>query len=417
VAGEDEVTPAQRAFIEGAKHAFTAVIDKIGAGAQVASAISEQDAPHFKLSGDVLRQHLKDAHYKDAELLADASDKTMGSSHVRSHNASESKQETIESEEVVLQERAISKDGSMRIKLMRDGWGSSAFYPEEVIKRDGPKVFPKGTKMYADHPGVLDEKNRPERSIKDIAAVTTSDAAWDVDPKGGRGLYANAKVVDTWRPQIESLAEHIGTSIRAMGTGSRGERDGRTGLILEKFTSGKSIDFVTEAGADGKIISLAESARSRATEEDAMTDENKELTEARTKLKEAEDKLAEERTARRRSDERLILRETADAVRTLLAKAKIAELTKQRIVETVSSNPPLKDGKLDQAALETAVADAIKSEVKYLAEVTGSGKVKGLGAAAEPSEGDFTAKLTESFMAMGHDEKTAKVMAGVGKGN
>jgi hypothetical protein len=410
VPGEEEVTPAQRAWLDGAKHAIGTLIESFGnASARPAAAVAESDAPHFKLSGDVLRQHLKDAHYKDAELLTDASDKTMGASHVRSHNASESRQEPVEATEVVLQEKAIAADGTMRIKLIRDGWGSSAYYPEEVLKRDGPKVFPKGTKMYADHPGVMDEKNRPERSIKDIAAVTTTDAAWENDPKGGRGLYANAKVMDDWRAPIEARAAHIGTSIRAMGMGSQGEREGRTGTILEKFTSGKSVDFVTEAGADGKIISLAESARSRATEEDGMADE-KELAEARTKLQEAE-------TRARRAEERLILRETADAVRALLEKAKIAPLTKQRIVETVSANPPLKDGKLDTAALETAVADAVKTEVKYLAEVTGSGKVKGLGAQPDAQEGDFTARLVESFVAMGHDEKTAKVMAGVGKGN
>jgi len=38
------------------------------------------------------------------------------------------------------------------IKLIAPGKGSSAFYPAEVLKRDGPQVFKAGTHVYLNHP-------------------------------------------------------------------------------------------------------------------------------------------------------------------------------------------------------------------------------------------------------------------------
>ena len=51
----------------------------------------------------------------------------------------------------------------MKLKLIAPGKGSSAFYPAEVLKRDGPKTFTKGTHIYINHATSAEEaKARPE---------------------------------------------------------------------------------------------------------------------------------------------------------------------------------------------------------------------------------------------------------------
>jgi hypothetical protein len=57
------------------------------------------------------------------------------------------------------------------------------------------------------------------------------------------------------------LAEDIGVSIRAFGEIEQGEAEGREGPIITRLTEGRSVDFVTQAGAGGKVGALIESVR------------------------------------------------------------------------------------------------------------------------------------------------------------
>jgi hypothetical protein len=162
----------------------------------------------------------------------------------------------------LLSERAIKADGSALIKIIAPGWGSSGHYSREMLERDGAKAFPSGTKMYLDHPTKTEERERPERSVTDLAAETTGPAAYREGPQG-HGLYAPAKVFTAHRQMLEDLAPHIGVSIRALGRTAAKPvtTEGRTGPAIEELVSAKSVDFVTEPGAGGAIVSLFESAR------------------------------------------------------------------------------------------------------------------------------------------------------------
>ncbi|MGH7489245.1 MAG: hypothetical protein ACREMY_27125, partial [bacterium] len=64
------------------------------------------------------------------------------------------------------------------IKLISPGEGSSAFYPAEVLKRDGPKVFTKETHVYLNHPTKTEEAERPENDVRNLAGVLTTDAVY-----------------------------------------------------------------------------------------------------------------------------------------------------------------------------------------------------------------------------------------------
>lgn len=144
------------------------------------------------------------------------------------------------------------------ITIIQEGWGSSGYYSQEVLERDGPRIFPVGTHMYIDHPTVTERAERPERSIKDLAATLVSTPRMK-----GISLVAEAEIKEHWVPVIDALAEDIGTSIIAEGVVETGKAGGREGPIVKALTEGHSVDFVTKAGAGGKVGKLIESASAK----------------------------------------------------------------------------------------------------------------------------------------------------------
>jgi hypothetical protein len=144
-----------------------------------------------------------------------------------------------------------------RARLIEGGiQGSSGFYPVETLRRDGPTAFPAGTHVYCDHPSMTEASDRPERSVKDLAGRLTTDATYERD-----GLYADIEVFPHYAPLIEGVADAIGMSIRAAGIAEPSHDESIRGPIITALTEGISVDFVTRAGAGGKVMALLESAR------------------------------------------------------------------------------------------------------------------------------------------------------------
>ncbi|KAB2347342.1 hypothetical protein [Actinomadura rudentiformis] len=150
----------------------------------------------------------------------------------------------------------------MRIKLINTGWGSSGHYSEAVLRQAAAdRVFPAGTHMYIDHPTSTENAERPERSVRDLAAVLTSPATFEQG-----ALYGEARVFGPYQQFLTDMAEHIGVSIRATGYAEHGQAEGREGAIITGLTEGISVDFVTKAGRGGQIVEVLESARREMTE-------------------------------------------------------------------------------------------------------------------------------------------------------
>lgn len=144
------------------------------------------------------------------------------------------------------------------IQLIDAGWSKNGRYypPETLAEAARGRVYPAGTAMFADHPTVSEASERPERSIKDLAARLVTDARYE-----NGTLRAKAELFGPWRPIIKEMAEHIGVSIRAAGVLEYGEAEGREGPIVTSLTEGISVDFVTSPARGGKILELIESAR------------------------------------------------------------------------------------------------------------------------------------------------------------
>ena len=286
------------------------------------------------------------------------------------------------------------------IKLIAPGKGSSAFYPKEVLQRDGPKVFKSGTHVYLNHPTAAEEAARPEGDVKNLAGVLTTDAAYSESHAKGPGLYARMKVFADHAQTVEEKAPHVGMSIRASGIAESGRK--QDGLpVLKELTSAESVDVVTRAGAGGMILN--ESANRAHEETEVMTAaEVQRLVEAGVR-KATLPQRAREEAAR--------LLETV----TLPHKAKL------RVIESVVSDLDA-NAELDLDKFGRAVAEAAKAEGEYLAAITGSGRILGMGTSVVTLDPKEAKRLKEAakeqkkearsiFESLGMPEEAARIAA------
>jgi len=157
-------------------------------------------------------------------------------------------------------EATVVKGKRWRARIIEaNRWGSSAYYPADVLERDGARVFTSGLAMYANHATDSESWERPERNINDLVGKLTSDAVFESD-----GLYADVEFYDSFVDRITELAEDVGLSVKATGLTEDAEMDGRYGPVLVGLLAADSVDVVTKAGAGGKLTSILESDRTPA---------------------------------------------------------------------------------------------------------------------------------------------------------
>jgi hypothetical protein len=307
----------------------------------------------------------------------------------------------------------VSADGEIALKLIAPGQGSSGYYPAETLQRDGPKVARKGLHMYWDHPTRSEESERPERSLRDLAAVLTSDGQYDAQGPDGPGVYAKAKVFEQYRGPLSALAGDIGVSIRGMGSAVEREVEGKKRTVVETLTGLDSVDFVTKPGAGGRIVQLFEAARSGAsakpadsppvipdpevTAEEVRMDE-KALQEAQDRVKALETKLAEAQAKDAATAARLNRIEARGIVETAVAAAGLPEKVAARIVAESTENLPMTDaGEVDAAALRESVKARIAAAYEIAESFGARVVVTGAGGTAEPETAAALSKqLAES---------------------
>lgn len=315
---------------------------------------------------------------------------------------------------IPLLEKAVRRDGTVPVKIIQAGWGSSGYYPASVLKRDGPKVYTKGLKMYWNHPTASEETERPERDLRDLAAELVSDASWKEDGAAGAGLYADAKVFEGYKGSINELAPHIGVSHRALGRAKPGVADGREGPIIERIVAARSVDFVTTPGAGGQVVQLFESARQRpAANHHVEGNDMGELEELKARVAAQDTELATLKTENARLAEARLLREARDFVAETLAGTELPDLTRTRLTETLAAKPAIKDGAIDKEIYKAAILEAAKAEVTYLAEVLGAGRIRDLGGGntAPGDDAEAQKRLSEAFTTLGLSESAVKIAA------
>lgn len=151
---------------------------------------------------------------------------------------------------------ATSETGTRReIVIIEAGWGSSGYYSEEVLSRDIPRIYPVGTKMYLNHQTSTESVERPEGDLRYLVGKIV-----ETPRMAGIAAVSVAEIYEHWVAFIDAMAEDIGLSIRALGMTEEGDAAGKRGPIVLNLTEGISVDYVTEAGAGGKVGQLVESA-------------------------------------------------------------------------------------------------------------------------------------------------------------
>ena len=260
---------------------------------------------------------------------------------------------------------------SYNICLIKPGKGSSAFYPSEVLKRDGPKVFKAGTPMRIDHPTRAEESARPEGSVKDWGGVLESDAVWNDSGAQGPALYGRVKPFSDHVQTIHEKGPYAGVSIRANGEAvmESGRPKMQDGLpVLAALTSAEGVDMVTRAGAGGMFLS--ESAMA-----DPQNNEGAEMTDEQIKLLISE--AIKGATAPLR--ERALKGDALYAGLKALEGVAFTDEQKSFVIEeAIRAGLPEKDNALDTEKFGVLVM----SEAQRLGKVLGNGgKVRGLGVA------------------------------------
>lgn len=343
--------------------------------------------------------------------------------------------EDIGGDYVPLVEADLSEAATMPVKLIGPGWGASGYYSPSLLQRDGPKVFKSGTKMFWDHATEGEERDRPEGSLRNLAAELMEDAEYQSDHPMGAGLYSSAKIFSPYEEAVKELAPHIGLSINAWGICEEGEAEEKQGKIVTEIGAAKSVDFVTSAGAGGEILRLFESAGRAAWKNDRKGDkemaELEELKEVKTelegKLADAEKARIEAETAQVEADaeiarlrEAVLLREAWDFVSVKLAECELPELAVTRLIDSLSKNPPIEDGKIDEKAYAESIEEAVKVETEFLAKVMGSGTIRGMGGSGDAGAGEeghdelkesFKAKFESEGMSPEEAETAAEIAA------
>lgn len=314
---------------------------------------------------------------------------------------------TIAQEAALAVSEAAVKDGKALLRIITPGWGSSGYYSPGVLERDAPAAFPRGTKMYWDHPAAGD--TRPERSLRDLAAELTEDARWMGSGPEGPGVYSRARVFAQYQPAVEELAPHIGVSIRASAMMRPGEAEGRKGPLVDRLIPSptNSVDFVTIPGRGGRIASLFEAARGR---NDAQALEVDDVS--AEELKAAQEALAASNAERDRALVGLAMVRAATVCAEAIAKVGLPDVSRARLVEALTANPPMKEGALDEAAMAEAATKAASEEKAYLASILGTGTVRGMGSGSAAEGGaDAGPDMADSFQRLGLSESAAKTAA------
>lgn len=327
---------------------------------------------------------------------------------------------------------ATNTAGKFPVKVIQPGWGSSGYYSESVLAASA-SLF-EGAQMFWNHPKSSENYERPERDLRDLAGVLTNVRYEESNPNGA-GIYGDATVFEPFKSTLKEISPYIGVSIRAGGRVKEGEAEGRSGLLVEEINLVQSVDFVTRAGAGGKVLAqFAEAARDPFEESDegkegdmdlkeaisTIEDQKKTISGLNTDLDEAQKSISRLESDVARMNEAMMLTECSGIVAEVLSESDLPEVTKERIQQEagkfMATKDEEEDGKkkkvLDKEKVKESVQEAVKFEKDYIGKLTGGIKITGMGRSDEGKEGlEESYDLTDAFKSIGLSESAAKIAA------
>jgi hypothetical protein len=383
---EEEETEAKEAALSVANKTerIMRVLKANTPGLQYPYTIDDKGAVSFGTSKEVLGRSAYET--LDGDSLTDTiSDPAEAST-------SEAELIDLTSDMIPLTEAASTANHSIPIKIIAPGKGSSGYYPPEVLKRDGPKVFKRGLPMYWNHDSPAQEAERPEGDMDRLAAVLTEDASWNDSGPEGAGLYSRMKVFGDYAEKVKEKAPFTGLSIRAGGRARMGEVAGLGKLpVIESIVQAKSVDFVTRAGAGGKVVSLQESATDNTGEDSTMADQPQ-ITQLEEIIKTQGEALKRLTEAMERSKAEPMIDQ---GLRGFGLPAHAVAKLRPMLIGAVKLTEA---GALDAEALSASIKEAATAEASYLASL-GVGSVQGMGGAGDREFSEADVEATQKRIA------------------
>ena len=165
--------------------------------------------------------------------------------------------------------------GGARVVLITEGRGNKRdrnAYPAEMLQKSFP-VF-EGTKCFLDHPSYSEEKDRPERSVRDqcgwfsdvrleeIAGMlaVTGKLNTSQNSAGREAKESVSSEIDYQNQYPDADSVFVGLSINAEGPGHPEDLDGdgNTWNVVEEIVRATSVDLVTFPARGGKILGFRE---------------------------------------------------------------------------------------------------------------------------------------------------------------
>jgi len=140
-----------------------------------------------------------------------------------------------------------------------------------------------------------------------------------------------------------------------------------------------------------------------------MTEE--EIKTLETKVETLEKAKGEMETENARLKEVMLLAEAGAFVVSELKETKLPDMTRQRLTESLGKNPPVVDGALDKETFKTRIKEVVDSEIAYLAQVTTSGEIRGMGHSSEVETGALKDAFVTMYTNEGHSLEEAKQLA------
>lgn len=184
----------------------------------------------------------------------------------------------------------VRPDGCVAIHVIRPGVGKGKgrhLYEAKMLEEHA-NIF-RGWKMFVDHqaPEAKRAAGGLPRSIRDLGGII-KESWWDpnvpADPAKGHGqgaVVALCRPTPLVRQLIETDPALVEASISATATAVRPiQKGGQTAWLVEGLNPTGSVDWVSMAGAGGKVAQLAEALQESLTADDeakevmeSMTDE------------------------------------------------------------------------------------------------------------------------------------------------
>lgn len=281
------------------------------------------------------------------------------------------------------------------------------YYPKETLQRAVGHFA--GLKMFLDHQTAREEAEKPERSLEDW--VATIREAWYEDGK----IMGRVHVHDDWLweklSKDKTFREHIAISINGSGKSYFREIEGQKVQVVEVLTDIKSVDWVTEPGARGRVDYVLQEKQHREEMKVMKTVTLKEFKTERPDLVQTIE--AEIRESVKAEQETKIKEAVAEALKPYQAKeaeraqaaikekaVKVAEKSAlpKKAIQAFVEKFLKSDSSVTEDNVEAKMKEAIAAEIKYLNEAGAGIKVGVEGRDTEEVRESNAPRASEGFL-------------------